>query len=50
MSVVYIMPNGEEVPVPMDVVSQGHAAEQAFYDNQMARIAAEAEPVAEPEE
>lgn len=41
MAVRYIMPNGEVVPVPQDVVSQGPAAEQSFYDNQMARLAAE---------
>jgi hypothetical protein len=40
--VTYIMPNGERVPVPQDVVSQGPAAEQAFYDGQLARLAAEA--------
>lgn len=54
MSVVHIMPNGEAVPVPMDVVSQGHAAEQAFYDAQLARVemeqADEALPLSEPEE
>lgn len=41
MCVQYQMPNGEIVPVPMDVVAQGREAEQAFYDNQLARIAAE---------
>lgn len=41
MSVHHIMPNGEDVPVPADVVSQGNAAEQAFYDLQLARIEAE---------
>ena len=49
MSVQYIMPNGEIVPLPMDVLSQSHAAQQAFYDNQLARIAAEA-PAPAPEE
>ena len=42
--VQHIMPNGEIVPVPMDVVSQGRAAEQAFYDLQLSRLAAEAAP------
>ncbi len=41
MSTTFIMPNGEEVPVPPDVVSQGLRAEQAFYDAQLARIAVE---------
>jgi hypothetical protein len=42
MSVQWVMPNGEVVPVPRDVVSQGKAAEQAFYDAQLARLEAEA--------
>ena len=50
MSVQYVMPNGEIVPVPQDVVSQGPAAEQAFYDNQLARLAAEVAIEPEPED
>ncbi len=41
MSVQWIMPNGEVVPVPQDVVSQSREAEQAFYDLQLVRIEAE---------
>lgn len=48
MSVQYVMPNGEVVPVPPDVLSQGNAAQQAFYDNQVARIAAEKAETAAP--
>lgn len=40
--VVHVMPNGELVPVPEDVVAQGNPAQQAFYDNQLARLAVEA--------
>ena len=39
--VQYKMPNGEIVPVPQDVVSQGGAAEQGFYDGQSERVAGE---------
>jgi len=38
MSVTFIMPNGERVPVPMDVVAQGNKAQQSFYDLQLERI------------
>lgn len=41
MSVIHILPNGDVVPVPQDVVSQGNAAQQAFYDLQLERIKAE---------
>ncbi len=44
MSVVHIMPNGDVVPVPADVVSQGNAAQQAFYDLQLERIKVESAP------
>lgn len=43
--VQFLMENGEIVPVPVDVVSQGGPAMQSFYDNQVARIQAEAAPV-----
>jgi len=41
MATTFILPNGEHVPVPADVVSKGHEAEQGFYDGQIARLAAE---------
>lgn len=47
MSTNFTLPNGEVVPVPQDVVAQGNAAQQSFYDLQVARLAAETEP-AEP--
>ena len=51
MSVQYKMPNGEIVPVPQDVVAQGNAAQQAFYDLQLARLGIEAASMpAEPAE
>jgi hypothetical protein len=37
----FIMPNGDSVPVPREVSGQGVAAEVAFYDQQLARVAAE---------
>jgi hypothetical protein len=46
--VTFILPNGEQVPVPADVVGTGAAAEQGFYDGQIARLAAEAASVAAP--
>ena len=42
MGVQHVMPNGDVVPVPQDVVAQGRAAEQAFYDAQLARVKLEA--------
>lgn len=48
MSVFHTMPNGEVIPVPPEVVAQGSAAQQAFYDLQLQRIATEA-PVATSE-
>ncbi len=47
MSTTFIMPNGEAIPVPQDVVAQGNAAQQSFYDLQAQRIALETAP-AEP--
>lgn len=41
MSVCHVMPNGEVVPVPQEIVSKGRVAEQGFYDGQMARLLAE---------
>jgi len=41
MSVQFVLPNGEVVPVPQDVVSQGNAAQQGFYDLQLERLQAE---------
>lgn len=41
MSVQYRMPNGELVPVPIEIVAEGNAALQSFYDNQSKRIADE---------
>lgn len=42
MSVIHILPNGEAVPVPQDVVAQGNEALQAFYDLQVKRLEMEA--------
>lgn len=42
MSVVHVLSNGELVPVPVEVVAEGRAAEQSFYDNQELRLKAEA--------
>lgn len=44
MSVIHILPNGEAVPVPQDVVAQGNEALQAFYDLQCERLKVEAAP------
>ena len=38
MGVTWTMDNGEEIPVPQDILSQGIEAQQAFYDNQVERI------------
>lgn len=38
----FVLPDGDVIPVPADVVSQGNAAQQAFYDSQIARQAVEA--------
>jgi len=42
----YILPNGEMVPVPREISSQGVAAEQAFFDLQLERLKAETAPAA----
>ena len=41
----YVLPNGEVVPVPREVSSQGPAAEQSFYDLQVERLKVETAPV-----
>lgn len=48
MSVVHVLSNGEQVPVPVEVVAEGRAAEQSFYDNQELRLKAEAASSAAP--
>lgn len=48
MSVIHILPNGEAVPVPVEIVAEGRAAEQSFYDNQVKRLEAEAQPTVAP--
>lgn len=40
--------NGEIIPVPEDVVSQGKTAMQGFYDGQVARLQTEAQPAPAP--
>jgi len=40
---LYVVINGEKVPVPRDIDVAGSAAVQGFIDGQTARIAAEAE-------
>lgn len=41
MSVQYIMPNGEIVPVPQEIVADSLVAQQGFYDGQLARLVSE---------
>jgi len=40
----YVLPNGEVVPVPREISSQGLAAEQSFYDLQIERLKVESAP------
>lgn len=42
MGVTWTMPNGEEIPVPQDILSQDLPAQQAFYDLHIERIKREA--------
>lgn len=41
---LYVLIDGDRVPVPRDVETQGPKAVQAFIDNQRRRVEAEAAP------
>lgn len=48
MSVIFLMEDGTEVIVPPDVLTQGDAAVQSFYDNQVRRVRMEHDDARRP--